>query len=332
MQNDFLINNLLSPITLSFCLGMLSKLVKSDLSIPKDIYVGISIYLLFALGMKGGVELAGAEFKDIIKPAIATLLIGSIIPILVFYILKKIARFSAADSAGIAAHYGSVSAVTFIAAQNYVTEFIQAHPSLPPLEGFMPTLLALLESPGINIALALGVIYGANKKSISKSSLAHEILTGRTMILLVGGLIIGSLIGHKNWEMVSGFYDSKGPIFRGLLCIFLLEMGIVAGSRLSEFKKVGVFLFFFGLIMPIINASIAILLGSWAGLSIGGCVVLATMAASASYIAAPPAVRMTLPDANPSYYLTLSLAITFPFNIILGIPLYMEIAERMMLN
>jgi hypothetical protein len=147
------------------------------------------------------------------------------------------------------------------------------------------------------------------------------------MMLLVGGLFIGSLIGNKNWEMVSQFYDPQGGIFKGLLCIFLLEMGMVTAARIKDFRKVGIFLVLFGLTIPILNASIAIIVSYYSGLSLGGSVVLASMAASASYIAAPPAVRMTLPDANPSYYLTLALAITFPFNIIVGIPFYLEIAK-----
>jgi hypothetical protein len=321
-------SNLLSPITLSFCLGLCARLVRSELSVPKDVYAGISLFLLFALGLKGGVELAEAPFQSIAGPAFATVVIGCLTPLMAFALLRKVGKLSVADSAGIAAHYGSVSAVTFIAAQSFVTELLVTRPDLPPLEGYLPTLLALLESPGIHIALALGVFLGSGARGRSTKSLLHEVLTGRTMMLLVGGLIIGSLIGHKNWEMVAPLYDPKGGIFKGLLCIFLLEMGIVAASRLNDFRKVGVRLLVFGISIPILNAILAIVIGNLSGLSLGGTAVLAAMAASASYIAAPPAVRITLPDANPSYYLTLSLAITFPFNIIVGIPLYFEMADR----
>jgi hypothetical protein len=155
----------------------------------------------------------------------------------------------------------------------------------------------------------------------------HEVVTGRTMFLLLGGLVIGSVMGTRNWDSISPFFDPKGGVFRGLLCVFLLEMGISAASRLSEVRKLGFFMVAFGIVMPLLNAILAIGLGYLAGLSIGGTAVLATMAASASYIAAPPAVRATLPDANPALYLTLALAITFPFNIVVGIPLYFEMTE-----
>lgn len=327
-HSNALTTNLISPITLSFCLGLFAKLIKSELSVPKEIYLGLSLYLLFALGLKGGVELAQADLSQILLPSLATLFLGIITPILSYLVLRKIGRFSVADSAGIAAHYGSVSAVTFIAAQNFVNEIVSSNPGMQNLEGYMPTLLALLESPGITIALAIGVLNSSSKGEKSRRNLIHEILTSRTMMLLIGGLLIGFTISHDNWLTVSEFYDPKAGIFKGLLCIFLLEMGIVTASRIKDFKKVGLFLILFGLTIPIINASIAVILGFYSGLSIGGSVVLASMAASASYIAAPPAVRMTLPEANPSYYLTLALAITFPFNIMIGIPLYMEIARK----
>ena len=288
--------------------------------------MGISIYLLLAIGLKGGVELADSSFNSIIGPALITLLLGGITPVSSYLILRKIGKFSISDSAAIAAHYGSVSAVTFIAAQSFVNQMAIKDPSLQPLEGFMPTLLTLLESPGIHIALAIGALKTAGK-SQPMTKVLHEVLTARTMVLLVGGLIVGFLIGHKNWEVIAPFYDTKGAVFRGLLCIFLLEMGIVAGSRMRDLRKAGLFLIAFGTIVPILHGTLAILLGSWAGLSVVGCTVLAAMAASASYIAAPPAVRITLPDANPSYYLTTALAITFPFNVILGIPLYFEISK-----
>ena len=325
-MGSVLYTNIFNPITLAFVLGVIAKLIKSEFHLPKEVYLGISIFLLFAIGLKGGVELAAAPFSVIIYPAIATLIIGAITPISSYLTLRKLGRFSVADSAGIAAHYGSVSAVTFIAAQTFVSEMISRDPHLPALEGFMPSLLTLLESPGIHIALAIGALKSAHKEK-STSKVLHEVLTGRTMVLLVGGLIIGALIGEKNWAMVSGLYDTKGPIFRGLLSLFLLEMGVVAGSRLEDLKKVGPFLLGFGIIMPIVHGSLAIALGNLAGLSIGGCTVLAAMAASASYIAAPPAVRITLPEANPTLYLTSALAITFPFNVLVGIPLYFEIAK-----
>jgi hypothetical protein len=307
---------------------MFARLVRSELSLPKDVYLGFSLYLLLALGLKGGVELGAASFSAISGPAIGTLILGCLTPVIAYSILRRIGKFSVADSAGIAAHYGSVSAVTFIAAQSFVSEVLAQDPNAVPLEGYLPTLLALLESPGITIALAIGLLAGKGNSERSISSSLHEVLTGRTMMLLVGGLVIGALIGHKNWEVVAPFYDPKLGIFKGILCLFLMEMGIVAASRLRDFRKVGLFLLCFGVTVPVLHAVLAVVIGHASGLSMGGSAVVAAMAASASYIAAPPAVRLTLPDANPSYYLTLALAITFPFNIIVGIPLYFEIAQE----
>jgi len=319
-MNEILRVNLLSPIALAFVLGVIARVIRSEFTLPKEIYQGLSIYLLWSLGLHGGVELAHAAFSEIVRPAGVTLLIGCITPISAYLTLRYLGRFGEADSAGIAAHYGSVSAVTFIAASTFV-KGMGAEP-----EGFMPTLLTLLESPGIHIALAIGVMR-SGQKSRPTSELLHEVLTGRTMVLLVGGLIVGFLIGDKNWTVIEPFYDTKGAIFRGALCIFMLEMGLLAGARLGDLKKVGPFLLAFGMIMPLIHGSLGAWLGSLAGLSVGGATMLAAMAASASYIAAPPAVRMTLPDANPTYYLTLSLAITFPFNVLIGIPIYFKLAQ-----
>jgi hypothetical protein len=312
--------NLLSPIPLAFALGVVAKLVRSEFALPRDIYTGLSIYLLFSLGLKGGVELMHASFATIAWPAAATLLLGCITPVSTYLVLRRLGRFGVADSAGIAAHYGSVSAVTYIAAMTF-TKGVGAD-----AEGFMPTLLALLESPGIHIALAIGALKTASPDR-AVGHVLHEVLTGRTMVLLVGGLVIGAIMGEKGWTAIEAFYDPKGAIFKGALTLFILEMGVVAGSRLGDLRKVGPFLLGFGIIMPILHGALGAWLGTLAGLSVGGATVLGTMAASASYIAAPPAVRVTLPDANPTYYLTAALAITFPFNILLGIPLYYEIAR-----
>jgi hypothetical protein len=285
--------NLLNPITLSFCLGAIARFARSELTVPKDVYAGISLFLLFAIGLKGGHELSHATLAAIAAPAAVTVLLGILTPLSAFCILRRIGRLSTVDSAAIAAHYGSVSAVTFIAAQAFVTELLATRPGLPPLEGY----------------------------------LLHEVLTGRTMVLLVGGLVIGSVMGAKNWDTIAPLFDPKGGMFKGLLCIFLLEMGMAAASRFKEIGSVGWFMLAFGITLPVLHALLAIPLGHLAGLSLGGTAVLAAMSASASYIAAPPAVRATLPDANPAYYLTLALAITFPFNIIVGVPLYFHMTE-----
>ena len=319
-MSEILRVNLLSPIALAFVLGVIARVIRSEFALPKEIYQGLSIYLLWSLGLHGGVELAHASLAEIARPAMVTLLIGCITPVSAYLTLRYLGKFGEADSAGIAAHYGSVSAVTFIAASTFV-KGMGAEP-----EGFMPTLLTLLESPGIHIALAIGALR-SGAKSRPTSELLHEVLTGRTMVLLVGGLIVGFLIGDKNWKVIEPFYDTKGAVFRGALCIFMLEMGVLAGARLGDLKKVGPFLLAFGMLMPLVHGALGTWLGSLAGLSIGGATMLGAMAASASYIAAPPAVRMTLPDANPTYYLTLALAITFPFNVLVGIPIYFKIAQ-----
>lgn len=331
---DVLRINLCSPLTLSFALGVFARLVRSELALPRDLYTALSIYLLFALGLKGGVELSHSSLAAIFGPACVTILLGCLTPVSAYLVLRRLGKFTIADSAGIAAHYGSVSAVTFIAAQQFATS-VGA-----PAEGFMPTLLTLLEIPGIQIALAIGAFQmaGSAKSHAERGAagdvmispgkpyreILHELLTSRSMLLLVGGLMIGTAAGETGWKPVQPVFEG---LFKGLLTIFLLEMGLAAGSRLGDLKQAGFFLLGFGMVMPIIHGFVGAFLGSLAGLSIGGCTVLASMAGSASYIAAPPAVRMTLPEANPTFYLTAALAITFPFNLLVGIPIYYEFSK-----
>jgi hypothetical protein len=368
VMTDLLVANLLSPLVLAFALGIAARVMRSDLSLPKDIYTGLSIYLLFALGLKGGVELSKTSWEAIALPAAVTLLLGVATPLTAYTVLRRVGRLGIADSAGIAAHYGSVSAVTFIAAQQFV-ERVGV-----PAEGFMPTLLTLLEVPGIQVALGLGVVQLARQRAAAAEearaagrpavalaaagggagvALAEapapalhvvgggtgthgsgeggdwrealrEVLFGRTMFLLVGGMAIGAAMGTRGWEPVKPFFEGG---FKGALTLFLLEMGILAAARLGDLRKVGLFLLGFGIGMPIVHGLAGVALAHWAGLGVGGATVLGAMAASASYIAAPPAVRTTLPDASPTLYLTSALAITFPFNLLLGIPLYFGFAR-----
>lgn len=318
MLGSILAANLLSPVILAFALGVVARLVRSELRLPKELYASLSIYLLFALGLKGGVELSHASLPRFAWPAAVTVLLGCLTPLTSYVVLRRLGRFDAANSAAIAAHYGSVSAVTFIAAQTFVTA-MGAQP-----EGFMPTLLTLLESPGIHIALAIGVLQTGTGRPLRET--LHEILTGRTMILLVGGLIVGLLMGETQWHAVQPFFEGG---FKGALTLFLLEMGIIAADRVGDLRKVGLFLVGFGILMPCLHGALGVLLGTLAGLSPGGSTMLGAMAASASYIAAPPAARMNLPSANPTYYLTAALAITFPFNVIVGIPLYFALARAL---
>jgi uncharacterized protein len=321
---DLLRSNLLSPIVLAFVLGVVARLARSDLALPKDLYTALSIYLLFAIGLKGGVELSHADFGELLAPAGATILLGILTPLSAYAVLRRIGRLGIADSAGIAAHYGSVSAVTFIAALQFVDR-VGA-----PAEGYMPTLLTLLESPGIAVALGIGAVGVARERARTggpapnlKATL-HEVLVGRTMVLLVGGLVVGFLMGERGWVQVAPFFEGG---FKGALTIFLLEMGVLAASRLADLRTVGRFLLGFAIIVPIVHGIVGTAIGVWSGLSLGGATVLGAMASSASYVAAPPAVRTTLPQANPTLSLTASLAITFPFNLVAGIPLYFAVAR-----
>jgi hypothetical protein len=326
--------NFCSPLTLAFAFGIFARVIRSELALPRDLYASLSFYLLFAIGLRGGVELSHSNPLDLAFPAMATLLIGCITPLTSWLVLRRIGRFSISDAAGIAAHYGSVSAVTFVAAQQFAAARSMT------VEGYMPALLAMLEIPGIQIAIGIGlwqlrrercrekVAAGAGAEQGEQSghsagAVLHELLTGRSLLLLVGGLLIGLVAGAEGCKPVQPLFDG---LFRGALTLFLLEMGLTAGARLSDLSKVGVFLVAFGILVPIAHGCLGVWLGSLAGLSMGGCMILGTMASSASYIAAPPAVRMSLPEANPAFSLTAALAITFPFNLLFGIPLYHYVA------
>jgi hypothetical protein len=313
---EILLTNLLSPIVLAFALGIVAQLIRSDLSFPEPLYQALSIYLLLAIGLKGGAELSHTHWAVVLKPAFVTLLLGMLTPITSYVVLRKIGRMDRINAAAIAAHYGSVSAVTFIAAQTFGQ--LQG----TPVEGFMPALVAMLEVPAIVVALMI-VFLRSNHHGSWRDGL-HEVLTGRSVVLLIGGLLIGYLSGMEGLKQVEPFFVSG---FKGALTLFLLEMGLVAARRLRDLRKVGAFLIGFGILMPIVHGVLGVVLGSWAGLSEGGSAVLGAMVASASYIAAPAAVRISIPEANPTYYLTASLGITFPFNLTLGIPLYFALAH-----
>lgn len=303
--------NLLSPMVLAFVLGVIATLVRSDLKFPEELYIGLSIYLLLAIGLKGGAALSETPFTIILWPAIVTLILGVTTPIIAYVILRRLGRFEVADAAALAAHYGSVSAVTFAAVQTFLDSL------KVPYEGFMPTLVAILEVPAIVVSLLIARV--AMGHGGHWGEVLRELLAGKSILLLLGGLVIGFLVGQNGVKKVAPLFLD---LFQGVLTLFLLEMGMVAARRLGDLRKVGAFLIAFGVMMPVASGIAGIWLGSLAGLSQGGAVVLGTLAASASYIAAPAAVRIALPQANPSFYLTASLAITFPFNLAVGIPLY----------
>jgi len=311
--------NLLSPVVLAFALGMVATLARSDLKFPDELYTALSIYLLLAIGLKGGAELARTPMDQIAGPALATLALGVSIPLWSYAIVRRIGRLGVPDAAALAAHYGSVSVVTFIAALSFLDA------ARVPYEGFLPTLVALLEAPAIVVALLLARMRGGAGRG-SWGTVLHEVLAGRSVLLLMGGLVIGALSGQAGMARVGPFFVAP---FQGALVLFLLEMGMVAARRFRDLRTGGAFLLGFAVVMPLLHGTLGVALGSLAGLSLGGSTVMGVMAASASYIAAPAAVRIALPEANPGYYLTAALAITFPFNLVAGIPVYFAIARWM---
>lgn len=306
--------NLLSPLTLAFVLGMIATLVKSDIEFPEQAYKLIAFYLMFAIGLNGGVELASVSLAEFALPALATIALAVILPTLCFFTLRIIFKFDVANAAGVAALYGSVSSVTFAAGIGVVDAAGIGY------EGFIPTLAALAEW-GIIVALLWGRL-GMKAPNAAIGGIVRETLTGRSVILLMGGLVIGVLIGEQGFERIAVvFSQGADGLFRGVLVLFLIEMGMVAARQLREFAKVGPRMAAFGMLMPVIMGLLGGTLGALSGLSSGGTFILAAIAASASYIDAPAAVRSALPQANPSIYLTSSLGITLPFNLLVGLPL-----------
>jgi hypothetical protein len=318
MELQAILGNLLSPMILAFLLGIVATLLKSDLKFPEELYLSLTIYLLIAIGLKGGYKLSLVPFAEVYKPLGFALILGALIPVWSFMILRYLGHFDVPNAAAIAAHYGSVSAATFSA----TLAFLDAHQTA--YEGYMPGLLAVLEVPAILVAIFLAKLLDKSGKTGSLSEVMRELLTGKSTVLLVGCLAIGLLAGKSGWEQVAPFFDAP---FRGILMLFLLEAGLVTGRRLNDLKRVGLFLIGFGIVMPLLHALLGLVVAKWSGLSMGGAMIFAVLMASASYIAAPAACRVALPKASPTYYLTASLAVTFPFNIIVGLPIYYELAE-----
>ncbi len=313
---DLLTANLLTPIVLAFALGVLATVLRSDMRIPDALYESLSIYLLLAIGLKGGVALAKADPAALLLPAVVTLLLGVATPIWGFVILHRLGRLERTNAAAIAAHYASVSAVTFVACITFLDRIGVAY------EGFVTALVALLEVPGIVVALLLA----RSSHGGHWTEALRELLTGRSVMLLAGGLVIGLLTGPERFKPVEPLFVG---LFQGALVLFLLELGLVAARRFRDVRAAGPFLIGFAIVMPILHGVLGVALGTAAGLSVGGATVLGVLAASASYIAAPAAVRIALPEANPSLYLTPVLAVTFPFNLAIGIPLIYQVARAL---
>lgn len=317
-------DNLLSPIILFFALGLGAALARSDLSVPEAAAKTLSIYLLFAIGFKGGVNVSGHGIDGTL---ILSLLAGGVlsfgIPFVAFALLKIMTRLNTVDAAAVAGHYGSISIVTFVAA----TSVLQS--SGIESEGYLVAVAAFMEAPAILSALWIAARFSAPDKTGIQAQdsrgIIREIILNGSIVLLIGSFVIGFLSGADGLAEIESFIVSP---FKGVLCIFLLDMGLVAGRGLrSSANQLRPGLIGFGLLMPIVGAAAGLAAAAVIGLSSGGTVLLMTLSASASYIAVPAAMRVALPEANPSIYLTMSLGITFPFNLILGIPLYLSISQ-----
>ena len=311
------IGNLVSPIILSFVLGVVAALARSDLTIPEAVAKGMSIYLLFAIGFKGG---AGVAAHGVDGTLVATLLAGIVLsfslPFIAFYLLRVLTPLGLIERAAVAAHYGSISIVTFVAA----TSVLDTR-GLDP-EGYMVAVAAVMEAPAILSALWL--VSREKGAADVDAGLYREIMFNGSIVLLVGSFLIGVITGDDGLAKIAPFIVAP---FQGVLCLFLLDMGLVAGRGLRDSRKdLGGGAVVFGILMPLIGSAIGLLAALAIGLSPGGAALLMTLSASASYIAVPAAMRVALPEARPSIYLTLSLGITFPFNLTIGIPLYTALA------
>ena len=312
------LSNLTSVSVLVFALGFIAARFKSDIRIPEQVYQIISVYLLFGIGLKGGVSLHHSSATGIIKPVLATILLGMIIPSLAFVLLGFVRKLGRVDRGAIAAHYGSTSLVTFTAALVFLEN------SKITYEGFATTLLTIMEIPGIIIGIFLATRHQSTNVPWSRS--LQEIVLGKTVVLLVGGLIVGAVAGDAGYAKVEPFFVKLLP---GILSLFLMHLGYLAGSQIHLVKETGLRLFLFAILFPVLAGTLGVIGGEIAGLSVGGATVLGVLCASASYIAAPAAVGIALPQANPSLSITASLGVTFPFNLIVGIPLLNLIAKNL---
>jgi len=330
------LSNLLIPAVLFFALGAIARIIKSDLRFPPDLAKVLSIYLLMAIGLHGGYELAKSDLVTAVNAIVWALILGFSLPILGYLALLLTRKVSPMDAAAISAHYGSVSAGTFLTAIAFLDSSGVEYESYPLI------MLAVMESPAIIVGLILAAMarkkmaaasepfvanvdgtasaYDGNDNSSGFSHLMRDAFTNGSVVVLIGSMVIGAIAQPSGIQKLMPFIDE---IFMGVLCLFLFEMGMEAARRIKEFKKVGMVLGLFGIVMPLVGGIVGALVGhSVLGFSVGGATLVAVLGASASYIAVPPAMRLAVPEANPSFYLTLSLGITFPFNVLIGIPLY----------
>ncbi len=319
MNFNLLIENITNPALLFFVLGIIAVVLKSDLEIPANSSKFISLYLLFAIGFKGGQELSHEKFRaEIAWSMVFGISISILIPIYTFFILKR--KLSVFDSGAIAAAYGSVSAVTFVTAVSYLESQQMA------LHGHMVAIMALMESPAIIIGLILISLYNKDEPNkIKKRTVLKHSFTNGSVLLILGSLVIGFLASAKQAEGIKPFTND---LFKGFLAIFLLDMGITSGRKLKSFFSFGWFPFLFALLIPLINGSIFAILSSFVTHDVANRFIFAILAASASYIAVPAAMKITVPKANPGLYLPMALAVTFPINITIGMPLYFLLVQN----
>ncbi|MEG3938026.1 MULTISPECIES: sodium-dependent bicarbonate transport family permease [unclassified Microcoleus] len=315
MDLSLVASNILNPPVLAFFMGMAAIFLKSDLEFPAPIPKLFSLYLLFAIGFKGGVELSKSGIdQQVALTILAAMLMSALVPVYTFFILRI--KLDAYNAAAIAATYGSISAVTFITATSFLTgQGID-------FDGYMVAALALMESPAIIVGLILVSVFGGQeeKRDIVWSEVLKEAFLNSSVFLLIGSLIMGILTGEHGWEVLSPFTQD---LFYGVLTFFLLDMGLVAASRIQDLQDAGIFLIGFAILIPIVNAAIGLVIAKIIGMPEGDSLLFAVLCASASYIAVPAAMRLTVPEANPSLYISTALAVTFPFNIIVGIPTYL---------
>ena len=311
-----IVDTLTSPVILFFVLGIFAAMVRSDLAIPEAFAKAMSIYLMAAIGLKGGIEMAESGFTSELASAAATgLSLSFLLPFLAFLLLTRIGRLDRTDAGAVAAHYGSVSVVTFVTAKEILTG-----QGLSPA-GYMVAVLALMETPAIISGLWLA---RRGETSPNGVGLMHEVFANASVILLVGAFVIGMIAGKDGFEPVRPLFDTG---FRGVLCLFLLDMGLIAARRLIQSKKLNIRLVSLAIILPLINGTLGVFAGTIIGMDVASAATLGILAASASYIAVPAAMRMALPEADPGIYLSMSLGITFPFNIIIGITLFTQLAK-----
>lgn len=303
------------PVVLFFLLGLVARLARSDLRVPEPLYEALSLYLLLAIGLKGGVELSRHPLAALAPQVAGVVALGVAITFAAYAMLRLAGRLARPDAASIAGHYGSVSVVTFAVCVSWLAARGIPH------ESHMAVFVAILEVPGLVIGIALARL--GSTGSVAWARLAHEVLVGKGIVLLVGGLAIGWVAGPEGAKPLQPLF---GDLFRGVLAFFLLEMGLVVGRQLGDLRRAGLFLPAFAVAGPLAFGAAGAWAGTALGFSPGGATIVATLSASASYIAAPTAMRIAIPEASPALSLVAVLGITFPFNITLGIPAYHRMA------